>query len=342
MNAGGSIAKQGNDMNLSAELQVAIEAVKKAATVCMAIRKSNVCEDAISKKDHSPVTIADFGSQAVIIRELLAAFPDARIVAEEDSQQMAALQDTDLGAIMVNAVKAVIPEADWESISNWVSKGDDEGGANGRFWTIDPIDGTKGFLRNEQYAVALALVENGEPVLGVLGCPNYPIDTFENPETGVGMLFFAAKGMGAKQVHLNLTSLKDALRISVSAIRNISEARLCESVESGHSSHNESERISKQLGLSLPPLRMDSQCKYAAVAKGDASIYLRLPTSESYREKIWDHAAGYLINMESGGIVTDIHGEKLDFSQGRTLANNQGIVASPATIHPQVLDVLKK
>jgi 3'(2'), 5'-bisphosphate nucleotidase len=45
-------------------------------------------------------------------------------------------------------------------------------GAAERYWVMDPVDGTKGFLRGDQYAVALALVERGEVVLGVLGCPN--------------------------------------------------------------------------------------------------------------------------------------------------------------------------
>ena len=44
------------------------------------------------------------------------------------------------------------------------------------FWTLDPVDGTKGFLRNQQYAIALAYIERGTPVVGVMGCPNLPRD----------------------------------------------------------------------------------------------------------------------------------------------------------------------
>ena len=56
------------------------------------------------------------------------------------------------------------------------------------FWTLDPIDGTKGFLRGDQYAVALALIKEGKPVLGVLGCPNLPFDDKSNN----GTLMFSA------------------------------------------------------------------------------------------------------------------------------------------------------
>ena len=67
------------------------------------------------------------------------------------------------------------------------------GDASGsRYWTIDPIDGTKGFLRGDQYAVALGLIEDGEVVAGVLGCPNLPAS-----EGGaVGSLFAAVRGEG--------------------------------------------------------------------------------------------------------------------------------------------------
>ena len=327
-------------MNHSIELQTAIQAVVKASHVCQEIRRSDACEDAISKKDRSPVTIADFGAQAVIIRELIKVFPDTKIVAEEDSAQMQSLKDSVLGAQMVEAVKREADDANWENITEWVAKGNFEGGAVGRFWTIDPIDGTKGFLRNQQYAVALSLVEDGKPVLGVLGCPNYPVSfTEENAETG--MLFFAEKGCGAWKTSLAAEKFASAESIHVSEIASASEAVLCESVESGHSSHGESERIAKELGITRESLRIDSQCKYAAVAAGDASIYLRLPTSEAYREKIWDHGAGFAINEEAGGKITDVHGNDLDFSLGQTLANNQGIVVAPKSIHDEVIAAVK-
>ena len=82
---------------------------------------------------------------------------------------------------------------------------------------------------------------------------------------------------------------------------------------------------------------MDSQCKYAAVSRGQASVYLRLPTKSEYEEKIWDHAARYLILTESGGRVTDTFGEPLDFSQGQTLKNNKGIIAASGQVFEPVL-----
>ena len=66
-------------------------------------------------------------------------------------------------------------------------------------WTLDPIDGTKGFLLGEQYAVCLALIEDSDVKLSVMGCPNLPA-SLSDPESARGCLFVAVKGQGAEQV----------------------------------------------------------------------------------------------------------------------------------------------
>ena len=134
----------------------------------------------------------------------------------------------------------------------------------------------------------------------------------------------------------------DVRPVRVTAIADPAEASFCESVESGHSAHDDAARIAQLLGVTAPPCRMDSQCKYAAVARGDASIYLRLPTRADYEEKIWDHAAGCIIVQEAGGRVSDIHGRPLDFSLGRTLRDNKGVIATNGLLHDAVIAATKK
>ena len=68
-------------------------------------------------------------------------------------------------------------------------------------WTIDPIDGTKGFLRGEQYAVCLSLIVDSIVQVGVIGCPNLPTNS-RSPEQGTGCIFVAVRGQGARQVKL--------------------------------------------------------------------------------------------------------------------------------------------
>lgn len=73
-------------------------------------------------------------------------------------------------------------------------------------WTIDPIDGTKGFLRGEQYAVCLALIVDSQVQVGVIGCPNLPYD-MSKPDGPKGCIFIAVRGQGVEQVKLTLSIL---------------------------------------------------------------------------------------------------------------------------------------
>ena len=325
-------------MGYEKERAVAIEAVRQACQLCQTVRATLVSDETMAKKDKSPVTVADFGAQAVVVSAILDAFPGERIVGEEDASDLRTEAGRALREKVVCSVRAVTPALDEARILAAIDHATHEGGPTGRYWTLDPIDGTKGFLRGEQYAVALALIEEGQVVLGVLGCPNLPVDPAQ-PEGAKGCLFVAGRGEGAVTRALDAAAERP---IAVSAVTDVTRASFCESVESGHSSHDDAARIAQLLGVVAPPVRIDSQCKYAAVARGEASIYLRLPTRADYEEKIWDHAAGWLVVKEAGGEVTDVRGEPLDFGQGRTLRRNKGVVATNGRVHAKVIGAVRK
>lgn len=86
-----------------------------------------------------------------------------------------------------------------------IDAGSDAGGASGRLWTIDPIDGTLGFLRKEQYAVCLALIVDGQVELGLLACPNLGTNSVDDQNKGV--LFLARKGEGSWSVRPEITRI---------------------------------------------------------------------------------------------------------------------------------------
>ncbi|MEQ9354367.1 3'(2'),5'-bisphosphate nucleotidase [Coleofasciculus sp. F4-SAH-05] len=324
-------------MSYEQEKQVAIEAALTAAKLCEQVRQEQVTE-AMEKSDKSPVTVADLGSQAVICRALAMAFPDDLVVGEEDAYQLRQPEMADQLNRVTHYVKSVVGDATPDQVLDWIDRGNSQIG--GRYWTLDPIDGTKGFLRQDQYAVALALVELGEVKLGVLVCPALPVSP-DQPDGEKGVLFVAVRGQGATMVPL---SGGEPQPIQVTKADNAEAMRFVESVESGHGDHSRQDAVAKAVGITAPSLRMDSQAKYGAVASGRASLYLRLPSPKSpdYREKIWDHAAGTIVVEEAGGRVTDMHGKALNFSLGAKLSDNQGVIVSNGVIHDTVLDALRE
>ena len=203
------------------------------------------------------------------------------------------------------------------------------------FGTLDPIDGTKGFLRGDQYAVALALIDCGEVKVAALACPALPVDMGEM-DGDCGMLFVAVRGEGTRAVPLAGGDEAD-VRIDEPAWR------FAESVEASHGDHDAHKAVARAVGIESPSLRMDSQAKYGAVSRGDAALYLRLPSPKypDYRENIWDHAAGALIVEEAGGEVSDMFGRPLDFVSAAQMEDNRGVVVSTREIHAQVIDALR-
>jgi 3'(2'), 5'-bisphosphate nucleotidase len=316
------------------ELQVATEAVRHATTLCRAVQ-AEITPDVLAKKDRSPVTVADFASQAIVCHALHEAFEGDSIVAEEDSADLQKPANAMILDQVVRYVAAYHADADHRTICDWIDRGRTREFSD-RFWTLDPIDGTKGFLRGEQYAIALALVVHGRVEIGLLGCPRLPFVQNERD----GAIFYAVRGQGAWAAAIDGRGA--AARIRVSSQGDATRARFCESVESGHSSHDDAASVARRLGINQAPLRMDSQAKYAVVARGDAEIYLRLPTQSDYQEKIWDHAAGVIIVSEAGGTVSDITGKPLEFMHGPELAANRGVVVSNGLWHERLLAALRQ
>src|SRR5205814_191378 len=113
------------------------------------------------------------------------------------------------------------------------------GSPSGRYWALDPIDGTKGFLRDDQYAIALALIEDGQVQWGFLCCPVLPFGRER------GALYVARRGGGTELYTLEGTSLGP---VQVSGESEPARARLAESVESGHTDHSLSAEVKRTLG----------------------------------------------------------------------------------------------
>jgi 3'(2'), 5'-bisphosphate nucleotidase len=309
--------------------ETALKAVETASNICQNIQRSLIGEDILLKNDRSPVTIADYVSQAVVCRILKSVFPDIPVVGEENAVELLKEENRNL----LEKINSFLPDWTREEILDNINQGCAE--SDGFFWTLDPIDGTKGFMRRDQYAVALALIKNGRVILGVLGCPSFPNNGFAS-----GLIFSAQKDQGAWERTLNS---EKSIRLRISMKNGHEEIHFLEGVESGHSDHVKHRKIADNIGRPAKISRYDSQVKYAMLSKSMADVYLRLPNPRTpgHREKIWDHAAGALIVTEAGGKVTDINGALLDFNTGKELKKNNGIVVTNGFIHDKILNLIK-
>ncbi|MEZ6242485.1 MAG: 3'(2'),5'-bisphosphate nucleotidase [Phycisphaerales bacterium] len=328
-------------------LEVGREAVAAACSVTRQVQDALDQVRSITKDDKSPVTVADYASQAIVGRILREHFGEhVVLVAEEGS---AFLRDEDNAVFLqatLAAVKEVWPEADEDAMLDVIDLGSGDAHHRG-FWTLDPIDGTKGFLRNQQYAIALAYVEGDTPTVGVMGCPNLPVDMSEPLDVPdpAGCMYLAIKGEGVYE-----TAADDAgaalTRITRLDHMEDDPISVCASVEKAHSNVDDTDRVLEHIerahGIPVgEPTRLDSQAKYAVVARGQADAYIRLPTRAGYVERIWDHAAGACIASEAGAFVTDMRGHSLDFSHGRGLEKNKGIICAPPRVHAWVIEAIK-
>jgi 3'(2'), 5'-bisphosphate nucleotidase len=322
------------------ELEIGQHAVIEAMRMTRTVQDELAGKDAITKADKSPVTIADFAAQAVVCKTLNDHFPDIPIVAEERSD---ALKKPEHREILDKIFYFIDNDAkikeilDQDNLLPSIDLGGDEPG-NGVFWTLDPVDGTKGFLRGQQFAIALALIVEGNVRAGILGCPRLSIPPYQSTQ---GFLFYAVKGEGTRLLNVETGETRD---VHVSEITDPFKMRFVESYVSAHSNQDKQMYIARMLKTEKEPVRMDSQVKYGVLATGNAEIYLRIPNPKTpdYREKIWDHAAGSLVVEEAGGVVTDILGKKLDFSAGKTLKNNRGVFASVPVVHNLIIELLEE
>ncbi|KAH6763955.1 HAL2-like protein [Perilla frutescens var. frutescens] len=363
----------------SRELEVAVKAVHMACLLCRRVQENLIFKSNVhvqSKDDDSPVTVADWSVQATVSWVLTEAFgiENVSIVAEEDVETLSKTNSVGLLNAVTKTVNESLAEApsfrirppvtplSTSEVLGAISRCNSTGGPTGRFWVLDPVDGTLGFVRGDQYAVALALIEDGEPVLGVLGCPNYPMNkewlSYQNGYKRIlsrltsvssaswdkGCVMYARKGSGGAWMQPLLQKEKkfvwpnSARQIKVSTIDNPALATFCEPVEKANSSHSFTAGLAHSVGLRNQPLRLYSMVKYAAIARGDAEIFMKFARA-GYKEKIWDHAAGVVIIQEAGGVVTDAGGHPLCFSRGMYLEGlDRGIIASSgATLHEKII-----
>lgn len=222
--------------------------------------------DVFQKEDASPLTEADLRADAVIRQGLEQHFPNVFILSEE-------------------------------SVSS-------EHDSTDRFFLVDPLDGTKEFLkRNGEFTVNIALIKNGASIAGVVYAP------------ALDELFYAARGLGAWKVKSNQTT-----PLCVHPINNSEPLRVVGSRSHGA---DKLEAWLAKLNQTYTFSPFGSSLKFCRIAEGQADVYPRFgPTSQ------WDTAAAQCVLEEAGGIVTDINGQALLYSLERSILNPEFIAAN--------------
>ncbi|WP_313625654.1 3'(2'),5'-bisphosphate nucleotidase CysQ [Kosakonia sp.] len=229
---------------------------REAGDAIMQVYDGHKPMEVTSKVDDSPVTAADIAAHGVIVRGLQALTPDIPVLSEEDPPT-------------------------WEVRQTW-----------GRYWLVDPLDGTKEFIkRNGEFTVNIALIENGKPVLGVVYAPV------------LNVMYSAAEGKAWKDEagHHQQIQVRDARPPLVVVSRSHADDELKEYLQ------HLGEHQTTAIGSSL---------KFCLVAEGKAQLYPRFgPTS------VWDTAAGHAVAVAAGAHVHDWQGRTLDYTPRESFLN---------------------
>lgn len=353
------------------ELEAAVDVVERACRLCVDVKKSLFSSDGriLEKNDQTPVTIADFGVQALVSLEMNRLFPSIPLVAEEDS---AFLRSNNLVGSVVDVVKDKATLGDEVTEDN-ILKAIDRGGKDAyvfapepaTYWILDPIDGTRGFVKGSEalYVVGLALVVEGKIVLGVMGCPNWHEDCSDNSIIGVqenqssrsGIIMVSHVGCGTWTKRLSDILTNESphtwTRCSVDSCQMVQGARVTipESqtwkslpLSGLFDAKIDSENIGEGSILLLSAC-CGSLCKYLMVASGRASVYIQGKKATSII-KVWDHAVGIICVHEAGGKVTDWEGSSLDFAADQTerrlIFPSGGVLVTNGSLHSKIIGMI--
>lgn len=237
-------------------LEQVCQLARKAGDAIMQVYDGTQPMDVVSKADDSPVTAADIAAHKVIISGLNSLTPEIPVLSEEDPQS-------------------------WDVRQHWQ-----------RYWLVDPLDGTKEFIkRNGEFTVNIALIEHGKPLLGVVYAPV------------MKMMYSAHEGKAWKE------------ECGVRKQIQVRDGRPPLVVISRSHADNELKEYLLHLG-EHQTTSIGSSLKFCLVAEGQAQLYPRFgPTN------VWDTAAGHAVAVAAGAHVHDWQGKTLDYTPRESFLN---------------------
>ena len=293
------------------ELKLAIEIVNIASKITEWFRQ--VGFQSFQKEDDSPVTIADYATQIYIINKILEQFPEDQIIAEEDDNSFI----DNKAKRSINSCYKALNIGENINIEKTLMIKDKK--KTSRQWTVDPIDGTKGFQKGLSYAIGVGFMKKSDPKICAIAVPNYK--KFGNTS------FFAEKDKGSKFA----TNISEFKPIKVSHQSQLKQAKLC------HSLHYDEPWVmdfAKRAEITNF-IQIDSMTKFCMIADGTADLYVK-PMNKS-RSFAWDFLPGILLVQEAGGTVSDLRGNKIEFNNDKCIVSTPGLIASNSIIHNDII-----
>lgn len=291
------------------EISLAVNLVRKASEITEWFKNKGV--ETYLKKDRSPATVADYSSQIYILNRLREEFPEDQVIAEESETGL-------IDDHSCNQINECFTQLDIANITDFKNLLNYRGQRSSRQWTIDPIDGTKGFMKGLKYAIGIGLMVNSDTKICVISVPEYK-------KNGLA-IFVAEQGQGAKASYEG----KDFETIHVSDQNNLKKARLCQSL---HYDLPWVTQFADKLGIEKR-IKMDSMAKFCLVADGSYDLYLK--PIMGFRAFTWDYGPGDLLVREAGGKVTDLDEERLTFEGEKCILKAPGIITSNGALHDEV------
>lgn len=282
---------KGVDAALGERIEMALGLIDRQSVGAERYRSEKI--RSILKDDRSPVTVADLLHQAQLQQRLARQFPDDALICEEPRSlvaeviEEAAEVSRRLYGMELDPKLVDLPES-------------------GRVtWLLDPIDGTKGYLADRHYAIAVGFFVEGQPFFGAMAVPADP----KSLDFGINAsVAFAVRGGGSWIRKIGAGGAEGYERLSAEALEDRRPFRFAVSLEhAGGIAH----RLEQSGDVEL--IKMDSQAKYLAVAAGDLDAYLRLQRNDGQPDLSWDHMPGALIASEAGCTVMQFDGQDIRF-----------------------------
>ncbi|KAK0727459.1 hypothetical protein B0T26DRAFT_765427 [Lasiosphaeria miniovina] len=299
----------------------------------------------IAKSDKTPVSLADFAAQALLVAAIKHSFPYDKIVGEEDTSLLRTKPELVL-KIWDLVDETHLDDPDAEALLR--PPPPPYRGPEGRVWMIDPVDGTKGFLNQGQYVVCLVFLVDGHEKVAAFGCPHVTLDSGRISESdtftgGPGYLVSAVRGEGAQIRPLSEGKLLEPKPLGQrDAVNDLGQLRFCENTKTTSPQFANRHKIAAELGAPWDPIHIYStQLRYISLALGFSDVVLRTPLPNNAPAHSWDHAGGMMVFEETGGKVTDLNGKAIVLTAGRDLTENFGLIAALATIHSRVLEAVR-